>query len=84
MTTLMQSEVFFFIASVGFIVLGILAAIILVYVLLALNSFSKILKKTEKDVDALGDTTKEMLEDMRNSSVFQFLFSRKKRKSRKQ
>lgn len=81
MTALMQSEIFFFISSIGFIILGVLLAVILVYILCAFRSFSKILEKAEKDIDSIGDTTKEMLEDMRNSSVFQFLFhSKKKRK----
>ncbi len=83
MTTLMQSEIFFFISSIGFIVLGVLVAVILVFVLRAFRSFSRILEKAEKDIDAIGDTTKEMLEDMRESSVFQFLFRHKrKQKSR--
>lgn len=79
MTALMQSEIFFFISSIGFIVLGVLAAAILICVLRAFRSFSRILEKAEKDIDAIGDTTKEMLDDMRESSVFQFLFRRKKK-----
>ena len=79
----MQSEIFFFISSIGFIILGVLAAVTLVYILRASRSFSNILERVEKDIDAIGDTTKEMLEDMRESSVFQFLFRRKrKQKSR--
>mgnify|MGYP001604183953 FL=1 len=83
MTALAQSEIFFFISSIGFIILGVLAAITLVFILRAFRSFSRILEKAEKDIDAIGDTTKEMLGDMRESSVFQFLFRRKrKQKSR--
>ena len=83
MTGLIQSEIFFFISSIGFIILGVLAAVILIYILRALRSFSRILGKAEKDIDTLGDTTKEMLEDMRDSSIFQFLFRKKsKQKSR--
>jgi len=83
MTTLMQSEIFFFISSIGFIILGVSSAIILVYILRAFRSFSRILEKAEKDIDALGDMTKEMLEDIHGSSVFQFLFHKKrKQKSR--
>jgi uncharacterized protein YoxC len=76
----MQSQVFFFISSIGFIILGILSAIILAYIWHALYLFSKILKKMEKDINSMGDITKEMLEDIRDSSVFQFLFKGKKRK----
>ncbi|TSC71240.1 MAG: Uncharacterized protein G01um101449_7 [Parcubacteria group bacterium Gr01-1014_49] len=79
MTDLMQSEVFFFISSIGFIILTILAATVLVFVLRAFRSFSKILDKAEKDIDAIGDTTKDMLEEMRDSSVFRFVFQGRKK-----
>lgn len=80
MTDIIQSQIFFFISSVGFIVLGILAVIVLIYILRALNSFSNILKKAEKDINSVGDTTKEMLEEIQDSNVFQFLFKRKRKR----
>lgn len=80
MNTLMQSQVFFFTSSIGFVILGILVAIALMYVLRALHSFSKILKRAEKDIDSIGDTTKEIFEDVRDSAVFRFLFKGKRRR----
>ena len=74
----MQSEIFFFISSIGFIILGVLAAITLVYILRAFRSFSNILERAERDISAIGDTTKEMLADMRDSSVFRLLFQGKR------
>lgn len=74
-----QSQIFFFISSIGFIILGILAVIVLVYVIRALHSFSKILKRAEKDIDSIGDTTKEMLADIQDSNVFRFLFRGKRK-----
>lgn len=41
------------------------------------------MEKVEKDIDNIGDTTKEMLDEMRDSAVFNFLFGKKKRKSLK-
>ena len=82
MDALLQSQVFFFISSVGFVTLWILVAIFLVYLIRATSTFSKIMNKVEKDIEKIGDTTKEMVEDMRDSVIFNFLF-RKKRKSRK-
>lgn len=79
MTTLMQSEIFFFVSSIGFIILGVLAAAILISILRAVRAFSRIVEKVEKDIDSIGDTTKEMLDDMRESSIFQFLFRRKRK-----
>ena len=82
MDTLSQSEAFFFISSIGFIFLWILLAIFLFYLIRATKTFSKIMDKVEKDIDTIGDTTREMVEDMRDSVIFNFLF-RKKRKHRK-
>lgn len=82
MDTLLQSQVFFFISSVGFVLLWVLVAIFLFYLIRATKTFSKILDKVGDDIESMGDTTKEMLEDVRDSAVFGFLF-RKKRKSRK-
>lgn len=82
MNTLEQTQVFFFISSVGFVTLWILVAVFLVYLIRATNALSKMLEKVEKDVDQIGDTTKEMVEDIKDSVVFNFLF-RKKKKNRK-
>jgi large-conductance mechanosensitive channel len=82
MNALLQSQVFFFISSVGFVVLWILTAIFLFYLIRATNTFSKIMEKVEKDVNDIGDTTKEMLDDMRDNPIFNFFF-KKKRKHRK-
>jgi hypothetical protein len=40
------------------------------------------MEKVEKDVNNIGDTTKELLEEMRNNVIFNFLFGRKKGKSK--
>ena len=82
MDTLLQSQVFFFISSVGFVILWILTAIFLFYLIRATKTFSKILDQMGDDIESMGDTTKEMLEDIRDSAVFGFLF-RKKKKGRK-
>lgn len=82
MDTFLQMQVFFFISSVGFIVLGILVAVFLFYLIRATDTLSRILEQIEKDVNNIGDTTKEALNDMRDSTIFRFIFGKKK-KSRK-
>lgn len=82
MNALLQSQVFFFVSSVGFVILGVFVGVFLFYLIRATDTFSRILEKIEKDIDNIGDTTKEMVEDIRDSAVFGFLF-RKRRKSRK-
>lgn len=80
MTSYAQSELFFFISSIGFTILGILSTIFLIYVISAIRIFKRIIMKVEKNIDNIGDTTKEMLNDVRSSSVFHFLFKQKRKK----
>lgn len=82
MNTYAQSDIFFIISSVGFVILWILVAIFLVYLIQITHTFSRIIKRVEKDLDQISDTTKDIFLDMRESTVFQFLFG-KKRKGRK-
>jgi uncharacterized protein YoxC len=74
-----QSELFFAISSFGFVTLWILIAIFIIYLIRIMHIFSRILERVEKDIDKIGDTTKEMLEDMRESTVFRFIFGKKRR-----
>lgn len=79
----MQSEVFFFISSVGFIVIGILVTICLIYIIHSMHAFSRIIDKVEKNIDELGDSAKEMIEEIRSNPVFRFFFKKKKRANKK-
>ncbi len=79
MSTLIQSQVFFFISSVGFVILWILVAIFLVYLIRIIHTFTRIMKQIEKNIDEIGDTTKDMLSDLRESAVFRFVFGKKRR-----
>ncbi len=85
MNALMQSQVFFFISSIGFIILGILVGIFVFYLIRISQTFSRIIDKAEEDINKIGDTTKEILEDIRDNNLFQFLikFFAKKRRSKK-
>ena len=76
MDTLLQMQVFFFISSVGFIFLWVLVAIFLFYLVRAINTFSRIMDRIEKDMNNLSDSTKDLFEDMRNSIIFNFLFGK--------
>ena len=82
MDALLQSQVFFFVSSVGFVLLWSLSAIFLFYLIKATKTLSSIMDSIEKDVNSIGDTTKEMLEDMRGNPIFNFFF-KKKRKHKK-
>lgn len=71
------SDIFFIIASVGLVVIWSLIIVILVYVWRAFHSFSRILQKAEKNIDTIGDVTRELLVDVQGSKVYKFLFTKK-------
>lgn len=77
-----QTQIFFFISSIGFVVLWILTGIFLFYLIRAMQSLSRILDKAEKSIDQVGDFTKEIAEEIKESKIFSFLF-RKKKKGRR-
>lgn len=80
MDTLMQADIFFFISGVGFVILGALFTIFLAYLIIGMRSLSRILKRAEDDIESIGDTTKEMIEDIRESRIFSFIFGKKRRR----
>lgn len=82
MEPIMKSEVFFFISSIGFVIVGILISIFLIYLIRISHIFSRMVRKFEKNIDSITDTTKEIIEDIQESSFFRmFVGKRKKRKS---
>ncbi|MEI6316273.1 MAG: DUF948 domain-containing protein [bacterium] len=79
MNTATNSEVFFFISSVGFVFLWILIAILLAYLIRIMHTFSRIMKKVEKDIDRIGDATEDVLWEIKESRLFQFIFGKQHR-----
>jgi hypothetical protein len=79
MNIITQSDVFFFISSVGFVSLWVLLAIFLIYLIKISRKFSRIIDKVEQDIGDISDTTKDMFLDIRESAFFNFLFGAKKR-----
>lgn len=80
MDSFSQMHIFFLISSMGFIVLFILVAVLLLYVIRSVNTAKRILEKVEQNIDHIGDTAKDMLEDLRENIIFKFLFGRKKKR----
>lgn len=79
MNGILASQVFFIISSVGFVILWIFTAIFLFYLIRATHTFERILGKIEKDIDSIGDTTKDLIEDIKESFIFRFFFKKKRR-----
>lgn len=78
MNGISNAELFFIISSVSFVILWILVAIFLFYLIRATKAFSQIIEKIEGGINKAGDITKEMLGDLRDSAIFNFIFRKKK------
>jgi uncharacterized protein YoxC len=81
MEQIMQSQIFFFISSVGFIVFFVLGTIFLIYLIRTMKAFSRIMDKVEANVDMIGEKTADLLEDVQESSIFRLFFKRKKKRA---
>lgn len=78
-----EAQIFFVISSVGFVILWVFVAVLLFYLIRITKTFDRIIGKAEEDINKVGDVTREMFEDMRDSAVWGLLF-RKKKKNRKE
>lgn len=76
MNTLIHADVFFFISSIGFIVLCGLLIVALIYVVGILKSVKHISRKLEDDVDDLSAEAKEFFGDIRQSMVYRMIFGK--------
>ena len=82
MDTNTSVQVFFIISSIGFVTLWILVGIFLFYLIRAMKTFSRIMDTIENDVNRINDAAADVLSDIRESAVFNFIFG-KKRKAKK-
>lgn len=78
-----QAQIFFAVSSFGFIVLGLLAATLIVLGIRALSSLTRILEKIETNVENIGDATKDLIDDLRHNVIFKMFFGQKKVKKLK-
>ncbi|HWC57678.1 MAG TPA: hypothetical protein VG621_01860 [Candidatus Paceibacterota bacterium] len=79
MNTLVHADIFFFIASIGCVILFILGIIAMIMVVRILHRVQKISAKLESGVDALGSDVHAWLTDMRKTLIYRMLFGRRSR-----
>ncbi len=77
MESLIQADIFFFIASIGFILIGGLMIVILIRVIRILGTVNRISDMIERNAGIIGDEAKEVLLDVRQSRVYTMFFGRK-------
>jgi hypothetical protein len=79
MQTLIHADMFFFISSIGFVLLWVLMAVALIYVIKLFRSVLRVTRIIERDVAAIGEDTKDLIRDLRKSRAFSFLFGTSKK-----
>lgn len=79
MNTLIHADIFFVIASVGFVILAGLAVVALIYFIGILRSIKHMAQKIEGDVESISTDAKEFFHDVRSSGIYRMFFGRKKK-----
>lgn len=79
MNTLVHADIFFFISSIGFVIIFSLLVVALVYGIRLLRRVDHISKKIEASIDIAADDTKALIADLRDSVAFRFLFGKRRR-----
>jgi hypothetical protein len=81
MDTLIHADAFFFISSIGFILIIILLATALVYLIRLLRKIDRLAENLKERAHSIGESAEGMIDDIRESPAFGFLV-RKKRKAK--
>jgi DNA integrity scanning protein DisA with diadenylate cyclase activity len=77
MNAIPHADIFFLVSTIGFIIIFILLAAVLIYLIRLLNSVARISKKIEKDIDNIGDTAKNFIMQLSDSTIFSWIFGTK-------
>lgn len=77
--TMQNADIFFFISSIGFVIVFIIFSILLYYIIKAIRSFTRLMERIETNVDDVGFAGRELIEDMRDSAAFRLLFRPRKK-----
>lgn len=74
MTSLIHADIFFFISSIGFIIIFILAIVAAGYFISLLRKINRLTKTLEREAEKIGANAEDIIDDIRSSMVFRFLF----------
>jgi hypothetical protein len=80
METLIHADIFFFVATIGLVIILALIVIGLIQLIRLFRVLERISLRIEKKIDEVGDATKELVEDLRSNRIFSWLFGGRRRK----
>ncbi len=79
MESIIKSDIFFFITSISVVVLTVFLGIIGFYIVRIVRNFSHISETLKNSVDDADSEVREMVEHVKESAVFNFIFGKKKK-----
>lgn len=79
MDTTLPMNIFFIVTSVGLGIIFIFIIIFFFYIITTLYALRRVIFKIEKNINKIGDVSRDMLEDLRNNKMFNFLFKKNKK-----
>jgi len=81
MDTLIQANIFFFITSISVIAISFFVVLLVIKIKKLVSSLNDLVDKLKNTSDYVGDEAKEIMEDIKQSPVFRFLFPRRKKRA---
>lgn len=82
MTTLIHADIFFFIASIGFIILTALTSVLMYYLIGILRKVKAVSETIGHNMEGMSADAKEFVDDVRGSGVYRLLFPHKRAKKK--
>ena len=74
MTSFIHADIFFFIASIGFVFIFILAIIALAYLISVFRKIHRLTTELEKRAKNIEASAEDIIDAIRSSAVFRLLF----------
>ncbi len=83
MQNVINSDIILLILAIGLASFWILVVVFCLYIIAIVRKFFKLIQKLEKNADKIGFVAQDLVEDVKNSTVFKFIFGKSKvRKSK--
>ena len=83
METLVKADIFFFVATIAVALFTIFLIIALYYGIIAFKRIRKLSDKVEANFDTASTEVKEIVEEVKSSFLFNFLFMRNKNQKKR-
>jgi hypothetical protein len=81
MDTLIQANIFFFITSIAVIAISFFVILLVIKLKKLVTSLHGLVERLKDAGDYVGDEAKDLMEDIKQSPIFRFLFPRRKKRS---